>query len=83
MGKDKTTAADIGHGPVPSPRTAEDAALQYFMDRATLGDYAYRFAIERWSPDQRERFEVELARLEAKHEADRAERRRQLDAEGV
>jgi hypothetical protein len=38
---------------------------------------------ERWAPDQRERFERELKRLEAKWEADRLERHRQLDAEGL
>jgi hypothetical protein len=48
----------------PAP-TAEDAAFEYFVNRRLCGAFAPRPPVERWSPDQRERFEAELERLEA------------------
>jgi hypothetical protein len=66
---------DIGSGPVPPPRTAEDAARQHFYERITLGNWAPGFPIERWRPDQRERFERELERLENERLRQREEAR--------
>jgi hypothetical protein len=54
-----------GNGPAPSAATAEDAALEYHVNRRLAGDWAPRPPIERWRPDQRERFLAELRRLEA------------------
>jgi hypothetical protein len=48
-----------------SPPTIEDAAFEYFVNRKIAGMFASRPPIERWRPDQPERFEAELARLEA------------------
>jgi hypothetical protein len=48
----------------PTPLTAEDCALEYFITRRLSGAFAPRPPIERWRADQRERFEAELQRLE-------------------
>jgi hypothetical protein len=58
------------NAPAPSPSTAEDAALEYFINRSIAGDWTPRPRVEGWRPDQRERFEAELARLEAQRQAD-------------
>ena len=50
----------------PTPSTAEDAAFEYFMNRVSTGNFAPRPPIERWRPEERERFSIELARLEAR-----------------
>jgi hypothetical protein len=54
-----------GNGPAPSPATAEDAAREYHVNRKLAGGFAPRPPVERWRPDQRERFEAELRRLES------------------
>ena len=43
-----------GDGRAPSASTAEDAAMEYFVNRVLAGDFAPKPPIERWSPDQRE-----------------------------
>ncbi|HYJ60442.1 MAG TPA: hypothetical protein VE032_03140 [Actinomycetota bacterium] len=61
---ERTIPTDIGYGRAPSPPTAEAAALEYWSNRISFGSFAPRPPIERWRPDQRERFEAELRRLE-------------------
>lgn len=53
--------------PSPSPSSPEHAAHEYHVNRRIAGDFAPRPPVERWRADQRDRFEAELARLEAKH----------------
>ena len=69
----------------PSPSSPEHAAEEFYVNRSTAGDYASKPSIEKWLPDQRERFEAELARLEAENRtgADQAvlEAGRRSDAE--
>ena len=60
-----------------SPSTAEDEAAEYFFNRVFMGMFAPRPPVERWRPDQRERFERELARLEDERTRQRDERTRQ------
>jgi hypothetical protein len=55
----------------PTPAKAEDAAQEYFINRAFAGNYAARPNVSRWRADQRERFEKELERLEAQNRSDR------------
>lgn len=57
----------------PGANTAEAAASEFFHNRATMGSYALRPPIHRWSADQRERFEAELERLEAQRVRQQAE----------
>lgn len=48
----------------PSAATAEDAAFEYHVNRKMSGIFAPRPPVERWSGEQRKRFEKELERLE-------------------
>jgi hypothetical protein len=48
----------------PQANTPEDAAREYFTNRVFMGNHAPRPAISRWRPDQKARFEAELAKLE-------------------
>jgi hypothetical protein len=57
----------------PGASTAEGAAEEYFHNRVTLGDWTPKPPIHRWAKDQRERFEKELARLEAQRVRQQAE----------
>jgi hypothetical protein len=69
MGR-STVIVGNADGLAPSPATAEAAAEEFFINRQFLGVWAPRPRTERWRPDQRERFERELARLEAKGRSD-------------
>jgi hypothetical protein len=55
--------------------TAEDSALEFFTNRVFIGNRPPRPPIERWRPDQRERFERELERLENERLRQREEAR--------
>jgi hypothetical protein len=57
----------------PGAATPEDAAEEYFHNRVSLGSWTVRPPIHRWAKDQRERFEKELARLEAQRVRQQAE----------
>lgn len=61
------------HGPAPTWSSAEQAAQEYFFSRITAGAWVRKPPVERWSPDQREAFEVELTRLEEERDRQRAE----------
>jgi hypothetical protein len=63
----------------PTPLTAEDCALEYFITRRLSGAFAPRPPIERWRADQRERFEAELERLQQLEDA-RQDLLRRLEA---
>lgn len=63
MGKVLFSIGD--EGPAPTPRTAEDAAAEYFFNRVMGGNFAVRPPVERWRRQDRDRFNAELARLEA------------------
>jgi uncharacterized membrane protein YgcG len=70
MGKGRVLIGS-GDGRAPSYSSAEHAAMEYFQTRASAGVHALKPPVERWSADQRERFEKELARLEAQRERQR------------
>ena len=71
MGRGRTLIGRAD-GPAPGPGTAEDAALEYFHERATAGVWAPMPLIHRWSAGDRERFIAELKRLDEQRERDSA-----------
>jgi hypothetical protein len=57
----------------PGASTPEGAASEYFHNRVSMGSWTVRPPTHRWAKDQRERFEKELARLEAQRSRQQAE----------
>jgi hypothetical protein len=57
----------------PGASSPEHAAAEFFHNRATMGSYTLRPPVHKWAKDQRERFEAELARLEAQQVRQKAE----------